>query len=131
MAQPHPAKRDRATGGHMGLIYLTRPATPEELRTMSEAHDSRIKFAVDVERSVAVGGGELHADCEAALLEDGSSQEHIWGAHINLKTGDIMCESMINLRPSHDNPSLEVQDKSTRDRIECLIRYLLGRDPHA
>lgn len=115
----------------MGLIYLTKPATPDELRMMAEAHVSRIKFAVDVERSVAVGGGELHADCEAALLEDGSSQEHVWGAHINLETGEVMCESMINLRPSHGNPSLEVRDKRTRDRVESLIRHFTGEVPRA
>ena len=25
-------------------------------------------------------GGEMHADCEAVLLEDGSRQEDVWGA---------------------------------------------------
>ncbi len=37
-----------------------------------------IKLAVDLERGILSGGGALHADCEAVLLEDGSRQEDIW-----------------------------------------------------
>ena len=39
---------------------------------MMETLGSYIKLAVDIERAVLVGGGELHADCEAVLLERGS-----------------------------------------------------------
>ena len=36
--------------------------------------------AADVRRRILAGGGPMHADCEAALLEDGSVQSDIWGA---------------------------------------------------
>ncbi|MDQ3220881.1 MAG: DUF5674 family protein [Acidobacteriota bacterium] len=39
-----------------------------------------IKLAVDVEQEILAGGGALHADCEAILLDSGSIQENIWGA---------------------------------------------------
>jgi hypothetical protein len=39
-----------------------------------------IKLAVDVEKAILAGGGELHADCEEILLEDGSQQDNLWGA---------------------------------------------------
>jgi len=39
-----------------------------------------VKLAVDVRRDVLAGGGELHADCEQVLLEDGRPED-IWGAH--------------------------------------------------
>jgi Protein of unknown function (DUF5674) len=42
--------------------------------------ETYVKLAVDLERRILAGGGALHADCEAALLEDGSRQEDVWGA---------------------------------------------------
>ena len=53
-------------------LVLHSPATPDQLAQMSEAFgETLIKLAVDVERGILAGGGELHADCEAALLECG------------------------------------------------------------
>ena len=52
------------------ILIMRRPATSEQMLQMSEAFgDALIKLAVDVERGILAGGGELHADCEAALLE--------------------------------------------------------------
>jgi len=47
---------------------------------MLEVHNFYIKMAVDIEQGILAGGSELHADCEAVLLDDGSRQESIWGA---------------------------------------------------
>ena len=44
---------------------------------MLEELDPIIKLAVDVRRKLLAGGGQMHADCEAALIEDGSNQENI------------------------------------------------------
>ena len=44
-----------------------------------EELETYIKLAVDVERNILAGGGEFHADCQEALLEDGSHQENVWG----------------------------------------------------
>jgi hypothetical protein len=41
-----------------------------------------VKAVVDVERGIMAVGGELHADEEALLLEDGSSQQHLWGINL-------------------------------------------------
>lgn len=46
---------------------------------MLEELEDYVKLAVDVEQGVAAGGA-LHADCEAALLANGSKQENVWGA---------------------------------------------------
>jgi len=115
----------------MGLIYLTKPATPEELRMMAEALTTLIKFAVDTKRRIAVGGGELHADCEARLLDKGSCQEDVWAAHIDLETGEVGCESMVNLRPSDGNASLEITDPVLRERVVELVRHFAGGRAHA
>jgi len=36
-----------------------------------------VKLAVDIRRGILAGGGTLHADCEAVLLED-DSQLLVW-----------------------------------------------------
>ena len=62
------------------MIHLLRTrATTQQLEEMLEILEDYIKLAVDVQRGIAAGGGELHADCESVLLVDGSQQEDIWG----------------------------------------------------
>jgi len=87
-----------------------------------------IKIAVDIDNEWIVLDGELHSDCEAALLEKGSQQENIWGASIYPEnSGDDFLEfvSFINIRPSQDNPSMDIQDPLIRERIRQIIQRLL------
>lgn len=71
------------------------------------------------------GGGELHSDCEQALLEDGSQQVDVWGADWYPESRTVTFESIINLRPQQQNFSMEVQDFTLRGRIEKIVRELL------
>jgi hypothetical protein len=73
------------------------------------------------------GGAALHADCEAALLEDGSRQEDVWGADWIPSAQQITFESLINIRPRQNNPSLEILDSGVRERVVEIVRPLLGR----
>ncbi len=108
------------------LLIIRKPATPQQIAQMAETFDGAvIKLAVDVKREILAGGGELHFDCEQALLEDGSRQEDIWGADWFPATREVAFESLINLRPRQQNYSLEVQDPARRDQIEAVIRRLL------
>lgn len=108
------------------ILIIRQPATSEQIAQMSEAFsDKLIKLAVDVERKVLAAGGELHADCETALLEDGSQQENIWGADWYPQERQVGFESLINIRPRQQNLTLEVQDPALRQRIETIIRQLL------
>ena len=100
------------------LQILTEPVTRSELARLAElGFGDMVKAVVDVRRSVMAIGGELHSDEEAALLDDGSAQEDLWG--INLypaEPGESMIEfdSMINVRPSQGNRSRNVEDESVR-----------------
>ena len=85
-----------------------------------------VKLAVDVRRGVAAGGGALHADCEALLLEDGSRQEDVWGADWVPETQEVRYEALINIRPSQSNRSMTIQDPSLRERVGETVRRLLG-----
>ncbi len=108
------------------ILIVREPATAQHIIQMSEAFgEGFIKLAVDVERKILAGGGELHADCEAALLDDGSQQKDVWGADWFALEQQVGFESLINIRPRQDNRTLEVQDSSLRARIEAIVRHLL------
>jgi hypothetical protein len=84
---------------------------------------------VDVEREIMAIGGELHSDEEAALLDDGSRQTHLWG--INLYPGErgeswIEFDAMINVRPAQGNRSRDVENDTTRVAIRRIVDSLVG-----
>lgn len=108
------------------ILIIRQPATSDQLTQMGEAFDgSLIKLAVDVDREILAGGGELHADCEAALLEDGSRQVDVWGADWYPQERQVGFESLINVRPGQQNFSLELQDPALRAQVETIVRRLL------
>lgn len=87
-----------------------------------------VKGVVDVRREIVALGGELHSDEEAALLDDGSSQEDLWG--INLypeERGEdwIEFDSMINVRPSQGNRSRGVEDPEIRETIRQIVESMV------
>ncbi|MBG1265330.1 DUF5674 family protein [Nostoc sp. WHI] len=107
------------------ILLLHESATPEQLEQMLQEHKFYIKTAVDIERRVLVGGGNLHYDCEQALLNDGSRQETIWAASFMPLTGRMIFESMVNLRP-RQNRSMELLDSIIRERVAQIIIEFLG-----
>lgn len=109
------------------MIYLIRDrATQEQIDEMLQAMGGYIKLAVDIERGILAGGGELHAECESVLLEDGSQQKDVWGADWNPFAQKVTYESLINIRPSRNNRSMEIQDIAIRERIAQIAQQLLG-----
>lgn len=91
---------------------------------MLEVHEQFIKVAVDVRQGLLAGGGEFHADCEAALTEEGSARQDVWGADWMPETREVRFGALINIRPKV-NPSLEIQDPVIREKVEEIIRRLL------
>lgn len=111
-------------------VEILRQATSRaRLTTIAAAQfGDMVKAVVDVQRGVMAIGGELHADEEAALIEDGSAQPHLWG--INLypaEAGDgwIEFDSMINVRPSQGNRSRNVEDETIRNQIRQVVAALV------
>jgi hypothetical protein len=100
-----------------------------ELATLAEAQfGDMVKAVVDVARGVMAIGGELHADEEATLLDDGSRQSDLWG--INLYPGGhddgwIEFDSMINVRPAQGNRSRDVEDEHLREKIRGVVAALV------
>lgn len=89
-----------------------------------------VKLVVDVRRRIVAVGGELHADAEAVLLERGSKQADLWGANYYPGLGPDDClqfTALINIRPTQDNPAMEVQDPAIRERMRAVVHDLVGR----
>ena len=67
-----------------------------------------------------------NADCESALLDDGSQQVDVWGADWNPAAQQVTFESLINIRPRQNNPSMEILDQTIRERVAMIATQLLG-----
>lgn len=110
----------------MPIHLITEKATPEQMREMLIVLGSYVKLAVDVKRGILAGGGELHADCESVLLENGSEQDDIWGADWFPHSQETAYESMINYRPRLGFTSMELQHEGLRTMIKEIAENLLG-----
>ena len=87
-----------------------------------------VKAVVDIEKEIMAIGGSLHADEEAALLEQGSVQENLWGINIypeKKREEWIEFDSMINIRPSQGNRSRNVEDVDIQKKIVEIVNTLI------
>ena len=109
------------------MIHIVRSrASKKQMTEMLEVFGTFIKLAVNVRLEILAGGGELHADCEQALLDDESEQADIWGADWDPVNQIVTFESLINIRPRQNNRKLEVQDPVLRAKIQNVVSALLG-----
>ena len=106
------------------LLIVRTKVDQETLKKIAEDLKGYIKVVVDVQRKILAAGGEKHVDGERLLLEDGSRQEDLWGAGLDLETGEMDFDSVINLRPTQ-NRSREILDEVIRNKVEALIQTLL------
>ena len=112
----------------MPIHILRERATPGQVEEMQAALKSYVKLAVDVRRGVAAGGGEMHADCEGVLLEDGSQQNDVWGADWDPIAEEVGFVSLINIRPDRGNYSMQIEDVDVRIQVQRLVRQLFGAE---
>jgi uncharacterized protein DUF5674 len=114
----------------MPIQIVAAPVSLDDLRRLAEGQFGEfVKAVVDVGRRVMAVGGELHADEEAALLQDGARQADLWG--INLypdlsMPGLIEFDSLINVRPSQGNRSRGIEDATVRRQIEDVVARLVA-----
>jgi len=109
------------------MIHLLKPpVTSIQIQEMLAQYETMIKIVVDIRRHMVSGGGEMHADCESVLLEDGSEQDDLWGANWYPAEQRIEFESLINIRPRLGNRSILIQDENLRKQVETITREILG-----
>jgi hypothetical protein len=105
------------------IITKNIPFTKEEIETLKEEYDFFIKTVIDIEKKICSAGANMHFENEKVLLEQGSLQKDLWGGGIELEMNSVMFNSFINIRPTQNNPSNEIQDIQVRKVFEELTRY--------
>jgi len=106
------------------LLIVRTKIDSETRKKLAEDLKGYIKIVVDVRRKILSAGGQKHVDGEQMLLKDGSRQEDLWGAGLDLETDEMDFDSMINLRPTQ-NASREILDPKIRQQVESITRALL------
>ena len=110
-------------------IITDKISLPELKKKAEERFGDMVKAVVDLEKGIMAIGGEMHADEEALLLENGSKQENLWGINLypeNKWDDFVEFDSMINIRPRQGNRSRGVEDEVMRRKILEVVNKLVG-----
>lgn len=113
------------------MEIITDKISVVKLKEMaSKMFGNLIKAVVDIEKEIMAIDGELHADEQALLLENGSKQENLWGINIypdNSGEDFIEFDSVINIRPSQRNRSCGVDNPEIKKKILQVVSKLVER----
>lgn len=113
----------------MSIQIIEKPISRTDLAEIAkERFGDLVKGVVDIERGMMALGGELHADEELLMLENGSEQKNLWGINLYPEHADesfLEFDSMINIRPSQGNRSRGVDDALIREKIRDIVQNLV------
>ena len=111
------------------IKIIKNSVSKEELNDIAKNQfGDLVKAVVDIKKEIMAIGGELHADEEALLLQQGSHQENLWGINLYLNKPEeawIEFDSMINIRPSQNNRSRGVENLDTQRKIINIVKKLI------
>lgn len=114
----------------MEIQIVKNPINKKQLEEIAEQRFGLlVKAVVDVGQEIMAIGGELHSDEEVKLMEEeGSKRGETWG--INLYPGKtkeewIEFDSMVNIKPSFDNCSRDVENSETKEKIRNIVDKLI------
>lgn len=109
------------------IIITNKSYSKEEITKLKEMFDVYIKTVFDVRHGICCAGCDRHFECEQMLLKQGSKQDDLWGGGVDLETKVIDFNSMINIRPSQNNRSNEIQNEKVRDKYEKLTKQFFKK----
>lgn len=109
----------------MIILILDSKASAEQIKQISEHFQGYVKVVVDIEKGILCAGADRHVDEEQELLKNDSKQSNLWGGGIDLKSGEIDYNSMINLRPNQDNPSRDIMSIEVRKLFDDIVKKVL------
>lgn len=114
---------------YMEIRIIKDKISKEELRQLAaEIFGDMIKIVVDIRRGIIAIGGEMHADAESLLLQNGSKQDDLWGANLypDLPPESfIEYQSLINIRPSLGNRFISIDSEEIKDKVKKIINNLV------
>ena len=107
------------------MVQIKNISIGELKKLAGNIYGDMIKAVADIQKDIVVVDAELHADEEQYLLENGSLQKDLWGFNLypdDYGTEDfIEFDSLINIRPSQNNRSRDIQDEHIRGQILELV----------
>ena len=110
------------------IIIVIKKISKKKLKQLAEKRfGDLVKAVVDIKRGIMALGGELHADEEAELLKNGSQQQNLWGINLypdESKEKWIEFDSIINIRPSQNNRSRDIENQEIKEKIKNIIKNL-------
>ena len=113
----------------MEIKIIRKKVNNDELKEFAKkTFGEMVKAVVDIEKEIIAIGGELHADGNEKLLEEGSKQKNLWGINIypgKSKDERIEFSALINIRPLLGNRSMEIQIPEIREKIKKIIDKLI------
>ena len=113
------------------MQILERPVSREELKAIAQnTFGDMVKCVADIRQGLLAIDADLHADLEALLLQNGSSQEDLWGFNLWVEEeGEdfIEFDSLINIRSWQNNPSRDILNPEVRDSIRSIVaKQIIG-----
>ena len=114
----------------MEIKIIKEKISTEELKKIAErGFGNMIKAVVDIKEKTLSLGGELHADGMEMLIKNGYKPENLWGVNIYPdKPRDEWIEftALINIRPSLNNRSMEIQSSEIKEKIKNIVNNLIS-----
>ena len=115
---------------NVAMKIITDKLTLKELNEMAKnMFGNLVKAVVDIDKKIMIVDGELHSDEEALLIQNGSEQKNLWGINIypEMKEDFIEFDSMINIRPTMNNKTRNIEDESIRKIIIEIVNRLISK----
>ena len=102
----------------------------QKIRKMAKQQfGNLVKAVIDLDKEIMVIDADLHSDQESLLIQSGSNQTNLWGINLYPEKYNssefIEFDSMINLRPSQNNLSRNVEDEKIRKKIINIVKKLV------
>ncbi len=112
----------------MAVVFLRNKdkVSKSDIKKASEEYGDYIKVVVDIQTKDVTIGGEWHADGEKVLLEKDSKQKNVWGGGVDLRAKKVDVSALINIDPRRGNDSMEILDKSIRDKFVSVTTRKFG-----
>ena len=115
----------------MTRVTAAQPISLDDIRMLAKGRfGDMAKAVVDLRLGIMLLDADMHADQEAELLSEGSTQSDLWGINLYPDAAEsdwLEFDSMTNLRPSFGNRSRGVDDPATRQSIAKPVARLVRR----
>ena len=106
----------------MAILLVDKIPTAQMMTELKKDFGDYIKLVADLSKNRLYGGGKMHAEAEAILLNEGSHQKDIWGGGVDLISKSTDLVALINIRPGDGNDSMEIIDPKRRKKFSALVK---------